>query len=751
MEARNGREPHVRRTINRLALEPGMQASPISPDSILAQLGKILGSGLFKNAARSRALLKFVVERAVNNQADHLKEYTLGAEALGRGDAFDPRTDPIVRAEASRLRSRLERYYAAEGRADPVVIVVPKGSYVPQFLNRSIEAEGVTASGADPAPTHARRFNRLAAGALAVACAGGIGIWVSQRFARPRESSLIQFDVELKTRGAIGSEVGTDVILSPDGTRLVYVSLGLDGVTHLNTRRLDQSQTTELPGTEGARGPFLSPDGGWVGFEASGKLKKTPVEGGSPVVLCDSTNLVGASWGEDGNIIAALGGNALARIPASGGPPAVILNLAGESAMPAWPQVLPGTKLILFTAIGFPGPNHGSIEALSLATGKRSVLVRGGTYGRYLSNGYLTYVNQGTLFAVPFDLDRMAARNTATPVLDGVSYSFTFGFAQVDFSRTGTLVYRKNNGGQLIAEWIDSAGKAEPFFTKPGRYVWPRLSPDGNRLGLSVVEGGTRGVWIYEGQPDRITKLTSAEEGYLQIWSPDGRYLVLGGTRGLTWRRPDGTGKAEPLIVSGNTQAPCSFSPDGKRLAYHELNSSTGFDLWTVPIRVTGSGPAAGTPELFLGTPAYETYPTFSPDGRWMAYGSNESGNWEVYVRAFPDNGSKAQVSASGGRIPRWSPNGRELFYRTDDQRIMAATYTTKGRSFAVHSRRQWSPVRLADTGVLSNFDLSPDGLRILALMPAVRPEDQQTENHVTIMLNFSDEVRRRVAHHAER
>jgi hypothetical protein len=140
----------------------------------------------------------------------------------------------------------------------------------------------------------------------------------------------------------------------------------VDGVTHLNTRRLDQSQTTELPGTEGARGPFFSPDGGWVGFEASGKLKKTPLEGGSPVVLCDSTNLFGASWGENGNIIAALGGNALARIPASGGPPAIILNLAGESTMPAWPQALPGTKLILFTAISFPGPNHGSIEALSL-------------------------------------------------------------------------------------------------------------------------------------------------------------------------------------------------------------------------------------------------------------------------------------------------------------------------------------------------------------------------------------------------
>ncbi|MDX6560151.1 MAG: hypothetical protein QOF72_3200, partial [Blastocatellia bacterium] len=279
-----------------------MQVSPISTESILEQLGKILASALFENAGRSRALLKFVVEAAVNNQADRLKEYTLGAEALGRGDSFDPRTDPIVRAEASRLRSRLERYYATVGQADPIIISLPKGSYVPQFLDRAIAEETAIASIPKEAAqkfSRARWFRWLIIGAAALACAAGIGIWVSRRSAPP-ESSLVQFDVELKTRGAVGSEVGTDVILSPDGKRLVYVSLGGDGVTHLNSRPLAQSSVTELPGTEGARGPFFSPDGGWVGFEASGKLKKTPVEGGSPVVLCDSTNLLGASWGEDG-------------------------------------------------------------------------------------------------------------------------------------------------------------------------------------------------------------------------------------------------------------------------------------------------------------------------------------------------------------------------------------------------------------------------------------------------------------------
>lgn len=184
---------------------------------------------------------------------------------------------------------------------------------------------------------------------------------------------------------------------------------------------------------------------------------------------------------------------------------------------------------------------------------------------------------------------------------------------------------------------------------------------------------------------------------------------------------------------------------DGSRLAYHEVNPSTGFDLATVPIHESAKGLTAGTPEPFLRTPAYETYPTFSPDGRWIAYGSNESGTWEVYVRRFPDDRTKIQVSKAGGRIPHWSSRGRELLYRTDDQRIMTATYSIRAGSFVVESVRPWSQIRLADTGVLSNFDFGPDE-RLAALMPAERDQDQRAQNRVTFMLHFPAEIRRRVA-----
>jgi Tol biopolymer transport system component len=725
-----------------------MEALPLSADSIRKQLGNVLSSATFGGATRSSALLAFIVGETLNGRADRLKEYTIGAEALGRGESFDPRTDPIVRAEASRLRTRLERYYAAEGQADPVAIVLPKGSYVPRFVAREARAvrESTGKSHGPPELGRSRKVTWLAVGALAGACAFAIGTLVLRRPTHSPEPRLVQFDAELRSRGTLGGEVGTSVILSPDSTRIVFISTGMDGVPRLNTRRLDQSQVAELTGTEGARGPFFSPDGGWVGFFASGKLKKTPIDGGLPVVLCDAPDLLGASWGEDGQIIASLGGRTLSRVSAAGGRPSVVLDLTRESASPVWPQVLPGAKAVLFTAVHFPGPNQATIEVLFPATGQRRVLARDGTFGRYVPDSFLTYVNQGTLFAVPIDLDRLEARGTATPVLEGVSYSSTFGFAELDFSRTGVLLYRKNNGGLVTAQWLDSTGRTEPLLAKPGSYLWPRLSPDGKRLAISSTESGETAVWIYERQPDRYTHLPAVAGRYVPVWTPDGRYLILGGQGGLAWMAADGLGTAQPLIKGGNIQIPWSFTPDGTRLAYHELGQTTGFDLWTVPVRLSARGITAGKPELFLQTSAFETYPAFSPDGRWIAYGSNESGSWELYVRAFPDNGKKVQVSTGGGRIARWSSGGRTLFYRNDDQRIMVVDYAIKDSGFTIRSRRQWSQRRLADTGVLANFDLDPDGRRILALLPAVRSEEQQTENHVTLMLNFLSELRRRVS-----
>ena len=562
----------------------------------------------------------------------------------------------------------------------------------------------------------------------------------------PAEAPFMRVEAELQSRGVLGSEVGTDVVLSADGSRLVFVSLDATGTAHLNAQRLDQSTASELPGTEGARGPFLSPDGKWVGFWAAGALKKMPVDGGSPVFLCDAPDLLGASWGEDGRIVAALNRGMLSVVPEAGGPPTVILDLTRESLGPAWPQVLAEGRLVLFTAIGPAGSDSANLELLSLPDGARTVVVRGGTFGRVLANGDLTYVNQGALFAVPFDLEHRTVRGTAVPVLDDVAYSPPFGFAQIDIARNGTLVYRRQPGFTVMA--IDGSGAAQPLLSKPGRYVFPQLSPDGKRLAVSGVVSGTDLTSVYDVTPNQPEQQTfSTNRHKFPIWTPDGRGLVLGGSEGLGYVDLGNAKEPQPLLQSRHPQVPWSFAPDG-RLAYHQPGATTGYDLWTVPLSVVAGKLTAGTPEAFLQTRHYEVYPSFSPDGKWLAYGSNESGSWQVYVQAFPNKGAKPiRVSDSGGRIPRWSPNRRDLLYRTDDQRMMVAAYRLKDGTLVFDPPNPWSSVVLGDTGVLANFDLSSDGSHLIAVMPAAK-SGQQTPNHVTLLFNVFTEMGRRMSGH---
>ena len=273
-------------------------------------------------------MLRYVVERTVAGQRDGIKEYTLGVEVMRRGANFDQRTDPVVRAEASRLRDRLARYYASdEGNLDPIIIELPKGSYVPRFVARApsalapSQAEDTPTSGT-PQPTRIGLGLRLGVVTAGIILAAALIVAPRMRSSVGTVSDALplRFEVELKSDGVLGSEVGADVALSIDGSRLVFTARDAEGLAHLYTRRLDQSVAVKLPGTDGGRVPFLSPDGHWVGFFAGGKVKRVAVDGGSPVVLCDATDLLGASWGEDGTIIAALNPtNRLWRIPETGG------------------------------------------------------------------------------------------------------------------------------------------------------------------------------------------------------------------------------------------------------------------------------------------------------------------------------------------------------------------------------------------------------------------------------------------------
>ena len=712
-------------------------------DAVVEALERLLASSVFRRAERSSSLLRFLVEQTLDGRADRLKEYTLGAEGLGRGDAFDPRADPVVRAEASRLRTRLDQYYESLGQSDPIRITLTKGSYVPQFVPRT------TLATVEPA---ARPQSGIAAVAksplIAWTCAAVAGVvaviaWVQMRSDPQEPQTPAQFEVELKSDGVLASDVGTTVVLSADGTRLVFVSRGTDGRTQLNLRRLDRPETIRLAGTEGARAPFVSSDGRWVGFWADGKLKKVALDGGAPVVLCDATDLLGASWGEDDTIIAALGApGQLFRIPGVGGEPAVAIDLTAESAVVRWPQLLPGGESVIYTAMTGTGADRANIEVQSVRGGSRKVLVRGATFGRYLHKSYLTYVNQGTLYAVRFDPSAVTVHGPPIPLLDDVAYSAVFGYAQLDVSRTGMLVYRKGTESQRsVINWIHRTGNITSLLSTPGRYGWMRLSPDGQRLALTRHESGIASISIYDLKTTEMTRVTTSPGEYTGLtWLPGG-FLAYGGANGLGLVQSDKPADPAPLMAARIARTPWSMTPDGQRLAYYERSSETGFDLWTVPIRRTGDGFSVGQAEPFLGTMSFEVYPSFSPDGRWIAYASNESGTWEIYVRRYPDDGTKVRVSTAGGVVPRWSPNGRELLYRTTGQYVMVLPYQIVGGSFIPGASRPWSQHTLADTGVFPNFDVSSSGEEILALLPATTP---QTANHVTVLLNFGEEIRRR-------
>ena len=583
--------------------------------------------------------------------------------------------------------------------------------------------------------------------ALVMAC----GWW---RSARPVEQPLrllVRLDDDLGPDVSLGSIAGPDEIISPDGTRIVYVSQG-----RLFTRRLDQPNATELVGTSGAYAPFFSPDGRWVAFFTAGKLEKISVEGGSAIALCDVLNGRGGSWGEDGNILAALkGAGGLSRIPSAGGPPAPLTDLQNGEATNRWPQILPGGKALLFTTNPTVGEfDDANIEVMSLVDHRRKTLVRGGTFGRYLPSGHLVYVNRGTLFAVPFDVDRLEIHGTPAPVLDQIDYNAVQGSAQFDFSQAGTLIYRSGGagGGLLTVAWLDGAGKTQPLLAKPGNYGRPSMSPDGRRLALEVTEGSGTDIWLYDPQRDTMTRLTFTGNANTPLWNPDGRYIAFRETGGGMYViRSDGSGQPQPLTQSTNIQIPWSFAPDGKRLAFYETDSKASFDLWTVPLEIDDAGLRAGKPEVFLQTPADERTPSFSPDGRLLAYVSNESGTFQVYVRAFSDKGGKWQISNTGGWQPMWSRSGHELFFETLDNHIMVAAYTVKGDSFVADKPQVWSEKSIWGLVLASrNVDLDPDGKRVVALMSPETADGQKAQNHVIFLENFFDEVRRRTATQAK-
>lgn len=535
-----------------------------------------------------------------------------------------------------------------------------------------------------------------------------------------------------------------EVALSPDGSYLVYVG-SRGSHRQLYLRRMNPpGESRPIPGTDGADDPFFSPDGQWIGFFAGEKLQKVAISGGPPVTLCTAPGNRGASWGPDDTIVFTLGLGAnlgLWRLPAAGGTPKSLTKVETEKgeATHLWPEILPGGKAVLFT-IGLAGKSYDEalIAVLLLETGERRVVLEGGSNAHYAPTGHIIYFRAGKLWAVPFDLARLQVTGPPAPVVENVSGYPSIGQGLFSFSQNGLLVYARSDArpAERTLVWVNRKGEERPVTKSRRAYSWPRLSPDGHRLAVSVDYDD---IWVYDLEGGNFTQLTSgADSDVYPLWTPDGKRVTFSSNKtgpwNVSWKAADGSGAEERITTSPHTQFPMSWSPDGKVLTVYQVDPATAGDVWLLS--------REGEPEYWplLKTPAIEGVARFSPDGHWISYASNESGRFEVYVLPYPGPGQKVQISTEGGTGPMWGRNGQELFFWQGDK-MMAVDATTEPAFGTSKPRVLFEGVYDFAPGQI-NYDVAPDGQRFVMIKD---PTPALVEKQLRTVPNWFEELKRRV------
>ena len=556
----------------------------------------------------------------------------------------------------------------------------------------------------------------------------------------------IRFTAELGAEDPIETGAGPHIALSPDGTTLVFLA-GASETLHL--RRIDRLQAEPLKGTEDAAHPFWSPDGQWIGFFQDNKIKKISVSGGAPLTLCDASGAHrGATWSDKDTIVFAPSTvTGLWRVPASGGAAEQITEPDREQKERShrWPHALPGGTHVLFTSQSQGQDfDEATIEAIDLRTLERTVIHRGGAFPIYTASGHLLFGRQATLYAAPFNPRTLELLTPPEPVLAGVSTEPSNGAVHVTVSDNGTLVY---NTGEATAFQnrifsLDREGNATPVDPELRGYVTAAVSPGGDRLAVQLVPEGQTSfdVWVYEIERQILSRLTFGEGDEMSpVWSPDGNWIAYcdtgdGFAPNIFIKRADGAGEPRRLTESLNAQFPVSWSQEANAIAFQEDVGETSWDILTLD-----PDDENATPEVFIRTPFMEGDPVFSPDGRWLAYSSNESGQFEVYVRSYPGPGGRWQVSSDGGGKPVWSPKGDEIFYLWNSS-VYAAPVTATDNALRVGR-----PIKLHDNGPPATFfrpqfDVMPDGETFIALKPE-SDDDEIPQTTLEFVLNWFTEL----------
>jgi Tol biopolymer transport system component len=547
----------------------------------------------------------------------------------------------------------------------------------------------------------------------------------------------IRFTVPPPTNGAFAYSVETSILaVSPDGSQLAYVARDSEGIRRVFLRPLSALDARPIPETEGASSLFFSHDGNSIAFFTPGKLRRVELSGGAPVTICDVPAGVGlaGTWGRGGEILfAPVQGEAIYRVSAAGGTPARLLqpDRSRGEARTIWPSYLPDGERFLYLLrhvdgrgdlmLGVPGQKARSVTATQ-------------SMAQYVDPGYLVFAREGALLGQRFDPKSGRISGEPFSLAERVRYMISSGSASFAVSRAGTLAYQTEEDRFRLA-WFDRTGREVGAVGAPGMYHRFAISSDGRRILFDRRRPGlgSYDVWTLDLQRGTETPITSGPDTEsLPVWLPGGSvaYSVVRGGPPQLVRQQLATGKEEDLLPGGRFQQAQDVSPDGKTLLYSERGVSGVFDLWTLPL-------SGGKPAPFLVSASNKEHARFSPDGRFVALTSTESGRPEIYVTAYPGPGERIRVSAGGAAHPRWTPDGRELLYLSGDRRLMSTPVRT------------YPSLELGDPAALftpagkwswMSFEVFPDGKRFLSIVPEVIAD----ELPLTIVANWTSELSKR-------
>jgi len=587
--------------------------------------------------------------------------------------------------------------------------------------------------------------------AVVIATITGFTMWNLKPTPSVIAKPVLRFTITLPAGDQLAALDFPAIAISPDGAHLAYVAIH-SGTRQIFLRALDELEAKPLTGTEGANTPFFSPDGQWLGFIAGGKLKKVSVSGGAAVTLATVAFPRGASWANSGAIMfTPTAVSALQQVSDVGGAEQPLTQLDKGETSHRWPELLPGGRAMLFATTG-ANPQI-AVQSLhpsaptptgpgQAVVGERRNLVPGGTSPHYAASGHLVYAQAGNLMAAPFDPQGLRPTGSAVPVLEGVLQA-TIGAAQYGISATGSLVYvpgaAQAAARQLV--WVSRDGTEQTLGAASHPYSFPRISPDGRRLAVTINEQQESHIWLYDFARDTLTRLTfGGKSNQEPTWTPDGKRIAFysdkEGPTNVFWQLADGSGGAERLTTGEYFQGPRSFSPDGQLLGFFEISPTTGYDIWVLRLSDHKAEP-------FLRTQFNESIPIFSPDGHWLAYISDESGRYEVYAQPYPGPGGKYQISTEGGTEPVWNPNGKELFYRSGDK-MMAVDITTKPGFSVGKPRMLFQGAFVPTTATGPDYDVSPDGQRFL-MIKASEQTSSLSLTQIVVVQNWFEELKRRV------